>query len=348
LITGGVTGYLYYMATESLNRHLRETGEGRIERIDTYCAAVQSWQTGTANELDNFVFSARLGAAGHEVPCSISSVPNAYDKNVSQRSDGKCSDYEVKTVRCNVSELIPSPVFDSLYTIELVGKEPGRAFSRTIGQAVVQVLTERVWDLIDSDYVSSKCGMGADFDCPRRNRQRNCDDLEGQPLDEDVKQCTARHRLASASHEMAPCWVMKPSMEAQKTFAFVDMQWPQPHESVNPVTSDYLFRCTHGVDDSGQKVIQHMTGTSLEMSETAMLEILDEAELTFRHYQDPYVVASKLTDSTFDLGAPQDSSLVLIIFVFMWAACGTCCWCSFTCKAAIAACPSDDTETGSA
>ena len=84
----------------------------------------------------------------------------------SQRSDGKCSDYEVKTVRCNVSELIPSPaarqhgkqalghlgsvedflcalsladmrkVFDSLYTIELVGKEPGRAFSRTIGQAL--------------------------------------------------------------------------------------------------------------------------------------------------------------------------------------------------------------------
>ena len=67
----------------------------------------------------------------------------------------------------------------------------------------MQVLTERVWDLIDSDYVSSKCGMGAepllhsatklqlafgslkraacleDFDCPRRNRQRNCDDLEG-------------------------------------------------------------------------------------------------------------------------------------------------------------------------
>ena len=27
----------------------------------------------------------------------------------SQRSDGKCSDYEVKTVRCNLSELIPSP-----------------------------------------------------------------------------------------------------------------------------------------------------------------------------------------------------------------------------------------------
>lgn len=278
LVTGVGAGILYYLASESLAARSEATGEAAIAaRIDSYCDAVQSWQSGTSSELENFLFFARLlGAAGQEVPCSLSSVPNVYDRPASEVSGGKCSDYEVKTVRCNVSELIPSPVVDSLYTIELIGKEPGR-FTSTIGQAVIQVLTEHVWDLTEPASSPRHCGMGADFDCQRRHRQMFCEELQGQSMDDEYRACRAHHRLARASEATAPCWVMQPNLGIEKAFTFTDMQWPRQDGSVHPVTADAPFRCM--MAGSGELSIQHMAATSLNTTPAAaMLEILDEAQ----------------------------------------------------------------------
>ncbi|OLP86715.1 hypothetical protein AK812_SmicGene32154 [Symbiodinium microadriaticum] len=337
LVTGVGAGILYYLASESLAARSEATGEAAIAaRIDSYCDAVQSWQSGTSSELENFLFFARLlGAAGQEVPCSLSSVPNVYDRPASEVSGGKCSDYEVKTVRCNVSELIPSPVVDSLYTIELIGKEPGR-FTSTIGQAVIQVLTEHVWDLTEPASSPRHCGMGADFDCQRRHRQMFCEELQGQSMDDEYRACRAHHRLARASEATAPCWVMQPNLGIEKAFTFTDMQWPRQDGSVHPVTADAPFRCM--MAGSGELSIQHMAATSLNTTPAAaMLEILDEAELTFRHHKDPFVVASQLTSSTFDMVLSEGYLKVSTVFFFMWAIILNCCCCGNSCKACDAA-----------
>ncbi|CAE7275048.1 unnamed protein product, partial [Symbiodinium sp. CCMP2456] len=339
LVTGVGAGILYYLASESLAAQSEATGADAIAaRIDSYCDAVQSWQSGTSSELDNFLFFARLsGPAGQEVPCSLSSVPNVYDRPASEVSGGKCSDYEVKTVRCNVSELIPSPVFDNLYTIELIGKEPGR-FASTIGQAVIQVLTEHVWDLTEPASSPRHCGMGADFDCQRRHRQEFCEELQGQRVDDEYRACRAQHRLARASEATAPCWVMQPNVGIDKAFTFTDMQWPQQDESVHPVTADAPFRCMTADYSSGQLFIQHMAATSLNSTPAAaMLEILDEAELTFRHHKDPFVVASQLTSSTFDMVLAEGYWQVSTVLFFMWAIFLNCCCCGSSCKACHAA-----------
>ncbi|CAE7206408.1 unnamed protein product [Symbiodinium sp. CCMP2592] len=344
LVTGVGAAILYSLGADSLAAQAEATGEDAIAaRIDSYCDAVQSWQSGTSGELDNFLFFARLaslGAAGQEVPCSLSSVPNVYDRPASEVSGGKCSDYEVKTVRCNVSELVPSPVVDSLYTIELIGKEPGR-FTSTIGQAVIQVLTERVWDLTEAASSPRHCGMGADFDCQPRHRQQFCEEVQGQPVDDEYRQCRAQHRLARASEATAPCWVMQPILGTEKAFTFTDMQWQQ-HESVHPVTTDAPFRCTTGAYSSGAIFIQHMAATSLNSTPAAaMLEILDEAELTFRHHKDPFVVASQLTSSTFEMVLSEGTFPVSTLLFFMWAVILTCCCCS-SCLNICPAAPGDE------
>ena len=86
--------------------------------------------------------------------------------------------------------------------------------------------------------------------------------------------------------------------------ALTQRQWPEQDDSVHPITADAPFRCTWGTNISrcsagtvafhrglsakgmrpGQLFVQHMTATSLDSS--AMPDILDDAELTFRHHKD--------------------------------------------------------------
>lgn len=158
-------------------------------------------------------------------------------------------------------------------------------------------------------------------------------------MDDEYRACRAHHRLARASEATAPCWVMQPNLGIEKAFTFTDMQWPRQDGSVHPVTADAPFRCM--MAGSGELSIQHMAATSLNTTPAAaMLEILDEAQpqrQRARPSKDPFVVASQLTSSTFDMVLSEGYLKVSTVLFFMWAIILNCCCCGNSCKACDAA-----------
>jgi len=288
-------GALYFLGVDMLVGWGEET---RMGRIRAYCTAIEEWDTGRKDSLEGVPFYARLG--DEEVPCDVSETPSFYDLSVPDRTDQECGNYGVTVIRCNVSQLIPLPEAETMYILELIAKQDGNPEIQKVGDVALTVLSRRTWRM-GHDCPTS--GRG----CAQQERSQECESLGGRL---EGAFCHVNHGLAPATGPDAPCWVLqadRSNMTGGLRYTLADMNWPRP--AAEPFTTDYANRCT---SSKHARYLHHMTGISLEgvSDNETMAQILQESELTFRHYEDPYVVASRLTDSTFDMGRAESERML--------------------------------------
>lgn len=308
------------------------TREGKIKR---YCNAVAAWTAKERAVLEGFQFS--LNSAANQTVCTNVASPIApAETDVSKMSDGACSNYVPLHVQCDqLDRLVPEPEAGGSYRFDIYSQATRSLLSsrRPLGALDLPVATVQMQDVRYSR--SKSCGT----DCARKKAERSCERANGHVTgsnDESV-QCRLLYRLKD------PCFVLddvpSPSGSVDTWSLDTDMWnkeqkdplWGVPIGPGGNSNGAYLpqARClnpyTYGLIRAGHEALspsEHLITTD------ALRQITTKVNISLRSQHDPYVVASRLSNSNFDFGMTQGQMQlggVLILCIGICFCCIPCC-----------------------
>mmetsp|Transcript_90633 Transcript_90633/g.255916 ORF Transcript_90633/g.255916 Transcript_90633/m.255916 type:complete len:351 (-) Transcript_90633:154-1206(-) len=314
-----------------------DDSEARGGKIATFCDSVAAWESRHREELAAHSFFLS-GPNFATIPCAFSeSSPNAHESSVGDMADGECQDYPLRSITCGpLGRLIPDPVEQEEFELTLRSERAllsqRVAMPAAVGSVRLKVAFTKVEPFAAT--TSKTCSKG----CAVEKARTRCHDIGGRPEEtSDGIDCHMLHVVA------APCYVITcgsggcTAADDATPWSMDGGLWPRGiglHMSeafcLNPAPPD-----------------PHVPGyDTLEpdpayTSTSELHGLLMHRSVTFRSANDPYVIASELSDSTFDFGWSKEASIALGVFFIILGICFSACSLACLCVCCIMALAGD-------
>lgn len=323
---GLFTTLAFYFGIKNVTATGNETREGRIE---TFCTAAREWENSGQKQLHKdalFTLRLRSGSDPISSKCVVSSERNTIESGINDLTDKKCDVYSVRKVVCSLHNMIKDPAITNDYVLALYSHLFSSQSVNLVGVLHLKVGTVK-------EQAPPRSTRNGESQRQKDLQQKSsCTKAGGKVVmheeagilgTSESVHCRFLFRLKLSESPDASCYTLKPAANA--SFTLAQSLW-MDDQAIDKALINAYSRCIRPISSWNTEPDMQVgpPDTKLETAQS-LSQRLSKSSVTFRMEDDPFVVASTLSDSSFDFGYGKGAKAVLGVFLILIGSCCSCC-----------------------